>query len=291
MNTLGVRASLRTEPDRRASRRSLDYCSRRRGADRVSMENFRTLSGIALTLVMLLVSAILTGCTSPNGHRFESQNRAHERTIASPPDHERAFRNGDYRDAARLASQTPRRDERARLIEGMARAELGETERSMALLRPLLRSSDDPIRGRAAATLGLIEQSRGNAAESSRLLEIAADLLTGSDSDWAARYAAQSRDSRPGAAASRPIAANAAAALGDYEIQFGSFSTQARAQRHAQAVTRLTRTTGLDAPRVESVQRGGRTLYAVRAGSFGTRSAAVDVASRLNTDTAIVRTN
>ncbi|MEL6497841.1 MAG: SPOR domain-containing protein [Planctomycetota bacterium] len=255
------------------------------------MDKCRRATFCVLVICLQGAGLLASGCSS--GTRFSSDDRLQLATQQdnTPPRYQRAFRRGDFATAAKLASQAPRRDARARLIEGMSRAELGERDRAAVLLRPLLRSSDADIKGRAAATLGLIELAGGNRGEASRLLQLAADHLDGNDQAWALRYADQARDTigRPEAGA-RSVPSLPSAA-GDYEIQFGSFSTEARAQRHAQAVTRLTRTTGLDLPRVESVQRGGRTLYAVRVGSFGSRSAAADAASRLQTDTAVVRTN
>ncbi len=255
-------------------------------ADRSSMQNRHT----GTVIVMVCGACLLLGCASPTSPYSQ-------RTAASAPPataslaYERAFRSKNYAEAARLASQAPSRDETARLIEGMARAELNEDTRATSLLRPLLRASDPAIRGRAAATLGLIEHRRGNHAEAAELLDIAAGALDGADGVWAERYATTARGGSPGTSRTGGSLASAANAAGGYEIQFGSFSTQARAQRHAQAVSRMTQSTGLSSPRIETVQLGARTLYAVRAGSFGSRSAALEVASRLETDTAVVRTN
>ncbi|MEL7484441.1 MAG: SPOR domain-containing protein [Planctomycetota bacterium] len=240
-------------------------------ADRFFMQNRPTfLIGI------LSCVALLAGCaTAP------SRTTPMARTTS---DYERAFRAEAYADAAQLASQAPRRDERARLIEGMARAELGERDRAGALLRPLLRSSDPEVRGRAAATLGIMEQASGSRTEATRLLRIAAADLSGPDAMWAERYANR-------AAGTPDIAFGSDGTGGEFQIQFGSFSTQARAQRHAQAVTRFTRSSGIASPRIETVQRGARTLFAVRAGAFGSRTAAATAAAQLNTETAVVRIN
>lgn len=242
-------------------------------ADRLSMEKRSTFAAVVLTGALMLM-----GCTTGSARPTPS--------TTATSSYERAFRAERYEDAAQLASRAPRRDDRARLIEGMARTELDQNARAGALLRPLLSSSDPDIRGRAAATLGLIAQDEGRPGEASRLLNIAADDLSGSDAVWASRYAA-----RAGGADGAAAGLDFAEGDGAYQIQFGSFSTQARAQRHAQAVSRITRSTGIASPRVETVKRGARTLYAVRAGSFGSRSAAADAASRMNTDTAVVRTN
>lgn len=210
--------------------------------------------------------------------------------LSASLDYDRAFRSGNFAEAARLASQTPSRDAHARLVEGMARAELQQDDRAAALLRPLLRSSDPEVRGRAAATLGLVAQRQGDQSEASRLLQIAAASLSGADGVWAASYARRAREGNA-APSSSNTRGTVAAQGGGYQIQFGSFSTEARAQRHAQAVSRITRSTGLDVPRIEPVQLGARTLYAVRAGSFASRSAASTAASQLDTETAVVRLN
>ncbi len=225
----------------------------------------------------LIAALLLAGCaTSPTP------------VVTSSSDYKRAYRSGDYAGAAALASRAPAGDTHARLVEGMARAELGQHDRAVSLLNPLIRSSDPEVRGRAAATLGLIAQERGDHAEASRLLGIASDSLAGSDGVWAARYALRARDSATSEPSQRTHSVGSASQPGAYQIQFGSFSTQARAQRHAQAVSRLTRSSGLDTPRIETVQRGARTLYAVRTGPFASRSAATSAASRLDTETAVV---
>lgn len=249
--------------------------------DRSCMGNLRIR---ILTLVCLL--GTIGGC---------AQSTRTHRSISS--DYTVAYRSGDYALAAQRASRAPHGDPHADLVEGMARIELHEIDRAESLLEPLLRSPDREIRGRAAASIGLIELQRGDHSQATRQLQIAADSLRGPDSTWAAHYALESLKASGETRVPSHLATKARGAqrvldpapAGKYSIQFGSFSTQARAQRHAQSVSRLTRTSGLSDPTVETVRRGARTLYSVRTGSFQSRSAATQAALGLHTDTAVIQ--
>jgi hypothetical protein len=240
-------------------------------------------------LAALVALAPLGGCATSASPGFAA---------TTPTDYARAYRIGNYAEAAQAASRAPAGDDRAKLVEGMSRVELGEEDRAEAILEPLLRSRIPEVRGKAAATLGLIELDRGNAAAAARLLQTAANTLEGSDGVWASHYAvraieATGAEQAPARLVERARGADRVVNRGSsdtgYTIQFGSFSTQARAMRHAQSVSRLTRPNGMADPEIKPVQRGARTLYAVRSGSFSSRNAAAQVASSLNTETAVIR--
>ncbi|MGP1272622.1 MAG: SPOR domain-containing protein [Phycisphaerales bacterium] len=211
-----------------------------------------------------------------------------------------AYRAGEYQRAEDLARRATPPSESSRLVQGLAEQQLGKAGEAERTLSPLLSSRDRRVRGTAMATLGLIEQQRGDHERAARMLTDASDLLTGTDRVWAAHYAAVSHratgNTAEAAALERvagPAAAANAASLtaGGYTIQFGSFSTEARAARHQQAVTLLLRREGLPAPTVQPVQRGSRTLFAVRSGRFDSRQAATLAAAALPTETAVVGLN
>ncbi|MEM1071838.1 MAG: SPOR domain-containing protein [Planctomycetota bacterium] len=210
-----------------------------------------------------------------------------------------AFQSQNYERAIRLT--TPATTESDRLIRGMAELEIGEAARGESTLRPLLRSRDTAVRGRAEAALGLHARASGDHTKAAELLTRAAEHLAGTDRVWAAQYATESHRAigqhaqadrlvsiaAPlGRTASHP---SASVRPGGFAIQFGSFSTESRATRHLQAVTLLTRSEGLPQPRIERVQRGGRTLYAVRTGQFPTTEDASIAARSLPTETTVVR--
>jgi hypothetical protein len=209
-----------------------------------------------------------------------------------------AFRSGDYAEAARIAEAMPPTDVSAKLVEGMAKSQLGQDAEARALLRPLLRSSNPEIRGRAAATIGLMDRQAGKPEDSAKLLALASKSLSGTDGVWAAHYAAElyqemGNDSAAAALAARAAPASATvsrAVRGDFTIQFGSFSTEARAERHRRSMALLTKDVGLPQPEVEPVSSGARTLYAVRTGRFGSKDEAASAAASLRTETVVIRT-
>lgn len=216
---------------------------------------------------------------------------------AATADHHAAFAAGDYDRASLLAAAIPAPDEATRLVEGLAYEAAGRDDEAEAQLRPLSRSATREIRGRANAGLGLIALRQGNEGEARRLLTRASRELAGSDGAWAAHYAitagapAETGDlGRRASAASRALATagNPTGQMGGYAIQFGSFSSEARAQRHAQAVSRLTRPAGVASPEISPITRGARTLFAVRSGGYATKAAASNAAASLDTDTAVV---
>jgi hypothetical protein len=239
-----------------------------------------------LVVMIALSVAAGAGCASRSGYAAAPSGSFAE-----------AYRAGEYQQAASLAAAVPAGDASAQLVRGMSLAEMGQDDQAAAVLTPLLRSRDSEIRGRAAAVLGLAARERGEKAEAAALLTIAAESLLGTDRVWAAHYAAELHKElghTKEAAALAPIAGPAGAVLhvdplGTYTIQFGSFSTEARASRHRRAMTLLAQERGLPAPTVEEVHAGARTLFAVRVGRYATKSDAVRIAADLPTETAVVK--
>ncbi|MEM8756211.1 MAG: SPOR domain-containing protein [Planctomycetota bacterium] len=206
-----------------------------------------------------------------------------------------AFNAGDFSRAAELTDG--RRHEAALLIRAMSLAQLGRQSEAEPMLRRLSQSRDSAIRARALATLGLLEHSRGRFDRAAPKLAEASRGLNGTDAVWAAHYAAKSYRAIGNIAAAAELERLASPTLsstasgssdGSFAIQFGSFSSETRAKRHQQSMRLVTRRNGLPEPTVHQVERGGRTLYAVRSNGFSSADSARSAADRLRTDTTVV---
>ncbi|MEO0511352.1 MAG: SPOR domain-containing protein [Planctomycetota bacterium] len=174
-----------------------------------------------------------------------------------------AYRTRDFQGVLNL-TQSPR-DDRARLVRGMALYNTQRIDESESILRPLTSSRDDEVAGLAAATLGLIAWTGGDPDAADDLLTQAATQLRGIEQTRARRFLAS-------------LAGAPASGQPRYTVQIGAFSTNVRAQRSARAATDR----GWPGPiNVVPESRGSRTLYAVRVGRFTTKERAAELAETI----------
>ncbi|MCA9299821.1 MAG: SPOR domain-containing protein, partial [Phycisphaerales bacterium] len=206
-----------------------------------------------------------------------------------------AYERGDHARALTRAEQaalegTPSERDQAALIAGLAAHALGDDTRAERWLRPLLDHDDRHIRGRAMATIGLVELDRGHHEDAARMLQRAGLLLTGEDSAHAflsagdaytaagqrtsARRAYEEAISRADGDPDLEALARAKLVSKPWALQFGAFRTRDAAERRLQSI-RSTVVTIEDLDIVES-SRGGQTLFLIRGGSYVSKADASD---------------
>ncbi len=251
----------------------------------------RTARVFSLALLWSVLTASIAACAS--GGAKESRAAA---------DYQRLYERREYAKAYEAASAAygnspPASRERAALVAGLSAAALQRTADAERWLRPLVSSPDDSIAGSAGATLGVAAQKRGAHPEAAKLLTAAVPKLGGDDRAWAAMYAGDSlqamgrrdeavrmyeqardsvvRETELRVQVNAKLAVASSKPSGDvgglYTVQLGSYSDWQRANAQAVGLRAKAAAAGLPTPRVATVSKDGRTLYAVRIGRFGTR--------------------
>lgn len=242
---------------------------------------------VALVGLCAIVAIALTGCSMNRGGSV---------------DYIKAFEQREYQtslaaagDVAANQSADPAIRQRASLIAGMSAFELRNYEQAEQYLTPLRASPDEQVAGRARATLGMIAKARGEHSKAAGLLEGSGDQLQGDDAARAKALAAESyrklgletkaRETMREAAseatdsklreqlntASRPVT---------YTLQAGAFSTTTAAEKRAREIGVKVIRSGQPSPVVTTLNRNGRTLYAVQVGIYGSQAAARAAQSR-----------
>lgn len=231
-----------------------------------------------------------------------------------------AFAAGRYSEAYDTASQAASSQrtvnkEQASLIAGLSAQALNRNSDAKRWLEPLSKRSDYAISGKASAALGLIAQEEGRHKEAVDLLTRAGQRLLGDESARSYMYAGDSlaklgqkadalksytlaREKvvsdvnlrvmigdriagggpvagTPNTGGSSSTAATGGRPASGFTVQTGVFSSRQLANREASRVARVA------TPRIVTIQREGRTLYAVRAGRFTTRADADRLRVRL----------
>ncbi len=217
-----------------------------------------------------------------------------------------------YEEASKVAGSLSGKDKQhAALVAGLSAHALNKNPEAEKWLRPLTTSNDPQVAGESMATLGLILQEQSRNAQAAEMLAGAASKLTGDQGARAALYAGDSyralgkrddatrmyelakskaerdnalkvmisdriagvppppKGSKLSTAANRAPAPNAMPQMrgGAFTVQVGAFSTPALAQREAAKFSRW------GAPQITPItSRDGKTLYAVRLGSFATKA-------------------
>lgn len=236
------------------------------------------LRQLAVALLLVLATA---GCQHTGPSRSSTALSLHER--------------GDYAAAYREATaahprSTGRAQQEAALVAGMSAFELKRYDDAEHWLRPLARSSDREIAGRATATIGLVSVARGNYALAAIDLSSAGRQLTGQESARAHFFAGEcytlvgrldaaqrSYALARGAAGSSDLAGRAGDRMvsGPYSVQFGAFTVYGNAESAASGARSRARGVGLEAPRIISTSDvNGRTLYLVHQGRYATKGEA-----------------
>lgn len=250
--------------------------------------------GLAFALAGAAAVGILaiTGCAS--GSRSGSRAAPDYLTSYTSRDYASAY---DQAAAAAGSSSGAARDEAA-LVAGLSAHALERPDEAERWLSPLRDHADAGVSGRASATLGLIEQSRGNHEQAVGLLTAASDKLAGDEAARAALFAGDSYAAMGQPEQARAQYARAQSLVrtdasikemiaerqrgGTYTVQLGAFASKKNAQTQASKTQAAASKLGLGAPRVvQHRDTKGRQLYAVRVGRFSTAQQAQEAMGKL----------
>jgi tetratricopeptide (TPR) repeat protein len=223
------------------------------------------------------------------------------------------YESGQYQaayDKASVAAQSPntRNRDEAALVAGLSAQALGKNADAVRWLTPLRLNADGNIAGRSSAALGLMSRERGDHESAAQYLALAARKLTGDERARAWMYAgdsysalargADARDAYDKAAQSVGEDAALRAMIGDRQsgkapatpqplgttasptsakastltVQIGAYASLKTAKEQVQTLSRKGK-----AARIVQIGKGGKTLYAVRVGTFTSRAAAESV--------------
>lgn len=236
---------------------------------------------------------------------------------ASNDDYVALFNSGRYSDAYESSSKAAgslrgSNHELAALIAGQSAYRLGRPTESERWLKPLLDSGDRAIAGRAAATLGSLARDRGENRPAFELFDTAASKLTGDDAARAMMYAGDAKHALGDKALARDLWTRAqskvesdvqlrvqigdrlagaypgsspapSAGSGAYTVQAGAFSSRATADSLAQKLRSKGPT------RVVPISKDGKTLHAVRIGSYATKAEADKVRASIGSGAIVTR--
>ncbi|MCE7972731.1 MAG: hypothetical protein DYG92_00165 [Leptolyngbya sp. PLA1] len=234
---------------------------------------------------------------------------------ASNDDYVALFNSGRYSDAYEASSKAAgslrgSNRELAALIAGQSAYRLGRPTESERWLEPLLDSGDRAIAGRAAATLGSLARDRGENRPAFELFNTAASKLAGDDAARALMYAGDAKHALGEKATARDLWTSAqskvesdvqlrvqigdrlagaypgsspAASGGAFTVQAGAFSSRATADALAQKLRPKGPT------RVVPISKNGKTLHAVRVGSYATKAEADKVRASIGSGAIVTR--
>lgn len=246
-----------------------------------------------------LIAALIAAALALGGCKSQSAKPALE-----------LFNQGDYPGAYReaetiaAASKEDAAREQAALIAGMSAYELRRYDDAERWLRPVSRSTDREMSGRALATLGLVGVRRDRYSTAAIDLMAAGRRLKGDDAAQANYFAgecytlmgnldrARSAYNSALATAQTPLLRERIGqrlAGSDYTLQLGVFSNKANADALLAKATRQSTQRGLDAPTITPTQDvAGRTVFLVQLGRFKNRTDAVAARAKLGMDSVIV---
>lgn len=235
----------------------------------------------------------------------------------SNDDYVSLFNSGRYSDAYEASSKAASslrgsNRELASLIAGQSAYRLGRPTESERWLKPLLDSGDRAIAGRAAATLGSLARDRGENRPAFELFDTAASKLGGDDAARAMMYAGDAKHALGEKSVARDLWSRAqskvesdvqlrvqigdrlagaypgsssapSAGSGAYTVQAGAFSSRATADALAQKLRSKGPT------RIVQISKDGKTLHAVRIGSYATKAEADRVRASVGSGAIVTR--
>lgn len=260
---------------------------------------------ILVAAVILLAGApmAMTGCGSS-----PSKSQANAR-----PSYLEDYTSGNYSTALAGASVAARNTknsdevrEQATLIAGEAAHALDRNTEAKNWLFKISGSKNQEVRGKAQATLGLIELEDGNMSRAAELLSSAAGDLSGDEAARSALYAGdalRASSKEPQAIASyrkakelagsdamlrqdiqerlagKAVTATQIAVTGTpvesskppFTLQLAAFSSPQKAGQHVAKMRNESMRLAMGVPHVVPVFRGGKILYSVRVGTFAAR--------------------
>lgn len=192
----------------------------------------------------------------------------------------------------------------AALTAGLSAHAMNQPAEATVWLEPLLSDPDPDISGRAAVSLGVIAESRGEHARAAELFTQASKQLEGDAAARAAlraghaqtamkKFAEASESYRAGVAAAQTPGVRQAiepyTETGPFALQVGMFHSKANAERKAREVRSQAARLGLGAPQIAMVPAAnGKAGYSVRIGRFINRHAAHMASESLATPSVVV---
>jgi tetratricopeptide (TPR) repeat protein len=258
---------------------------------------------VATLLLLAAVPVAATGCASTS-----TASQANAR-----PSYLEDYTSGNYSAALVGASAAARNTknsegvrEQATLIAGEAAHALDRNAEAKTWLFKISGSNNQAVRGKAQATLGLIELEDGNMSRAADLLSSAAADLSGDEAGRSALYAgdafrASSRESeaiksyqkamelsrsdstlradvkerlagKPGPSGPVDLARTPIeSSKPPFTLQLAAFSSPQKAGQHVAKVRSESIRLAMGVPHVVPVFRGGKILYSVRVGTFAAR--------------------
>lgn len=235
---------------------------------------------VCAAVLVVVVGLGLGGCAG-NGERALESDRV-----------QGLYDAGRYEQAATIARQAKQdargiQEDTLALMEGLSLHELGRVQQSREILEPLARTGRSDIAGRAAVALGVQAERRGDTESARSMFRLASRKLDGHDRARAERHVRRlERTISPAARNARARASGTEP--GVYTVQLGLFSEHGNALRRKHETRDVAGRFGLASARIEPVHtRDGRRLYAVRLGSFPSRSAAEIVSESVEGDSLV----
>ena len=167
--------------------------------------------------------------------------------------------------ARKALHETHTHDEAAYLL-GLCEYRLRHVEKAENWFLEASKSSDEEVRGRAYAMLGIIASSDGDYITAATAFEHAAGDLEGNDRTLASQWEKATKKGT--------IVANSEVPIG-FTLQFGAYQELENAKAAAAKLDANFNMAGLgNAAIVKEVTQVGRVLFTVQAGSFNSRAAA-----------------
>lgn len=239
-------------------------------------------------------AALIGGCQSAGS---ASTERA--LSLYGEGDYEQA-----YREAGRAHLASHERDERAALVAGLSANEMGYDSSAQNWLKPLKKSHNREIAGRASAALGLQSVKHDDFANAAIEFTRAGRLLRGEEAARANFFAGESHRQlghhssarlmyqlARGGARSDASERQAVSRLGpsDFTVQLGVFRQHANASQTAVSNSARASRLGLGEPQiVTSTDLASGVLYLVHLGRFTTEREADVARVRMGTEALVV---
>ncbi|MDP7008811.1 MAG: SPOR domain-containing protein [Phycisphaerales bacterium] len=167
--------------------------------------------------------------------------------------------------AKKALNESESSDEAAYLI-GLCEFRMQRIEKSKQWFTQASESSNEEVRGKSNAMLGIIASSTGDYVTAARAFEEASADLSGSDRAKASSHAI---------ATSSGNSFSSSTIAGSYTLQFGAYQSLENAKNAANKLGSQLRLAGIGNVSIfEEKSKMGTALFVVQAGSFDTRAAA-----------------
>lgn len=208
-----------------------------------------------LTPLIALIAFTCTGCSNTGPKAFE-------RSLQE-------YHQGQWAISAMWAKKAldeERVNDEAKYMLGLCEFQMHHVDKAKSWFEQAATSSDEEVRGRASAMLGIIASNDGDYITAATAFEQATADLKGNDKAKASSRVAATRSG---------FSFSSSTGTGSYTLQFGAYQKIENAQAAAMLLGSDLRLAGIGNPLiVEEKNQVGKVLFMVRAGSFQSRGAA-----------------